>query len=369
MLIDKKTRLTTLVLAIGFTLLAITNALAWISKEGTVGLRFIVRWELIYFGAGFCISLLLFRVYSAIEKRLSAAWLIFSSVLICFVAGICWRFIAGTTMWSLGMNEEYKVDFAFLFIRGGLADGTTLGLISFLYFGIQYWRLASEQSERARKATALAHQAQLQMLRYQLNPHFLFNALNSIRGMILEDSSRSREMVAQLADFLRYSLSGKDEESTIADEIDAIENYLAIQRIRFEDRLDATVEVDESAARVSVPFFLIHPLVENAVKYGMKTSPMPLRIRIAVKRSNDEVEIYVSNTGKLVVNDAFGDESIRPQDGTGIGLKNITERLQLIFPDQHEFKIWESEGWVRAEIRFKPGVLERLHEAAYSTGR
>ena len=149
-------------------------------------------------------------------------------------------------------------------------------------------------------ATELAHQAQLHMLRYQLNPHFLFNALNMIRGMIIEDPQRSREMVTELADFLRYSLDGKGGEGAIGDEILAIDSYLAIQRIRFEEQLDATVRVDDSAMKVAVPCFLIHPLVENAVKYGMKTSALPLRIRIEVTRDGDGVAIRVSNTGRLL---------------------------------------------------------------------
>jgi LytS/YehU family sensor histidine kinase len=246
-------------------------------------------------------------------------------------------------------------------VAGGLMNGTTLGLFSFLYFAIHHWKQAAEQREKARQATALAHQAQLQMLRYQLNPHFLFNALNSIRAMIVEDPERSRQMVTELADFLRYSLDSEEQESTIGGELEAIENYLAIQRIRFEQQLDATVHADPAALGVAVPCFLIHPLVENAVKYGMETSAMPLRIGIEVVLNGQELDICVSNTGRLLESaPAPG----RPPNGTGTGLKNITQRLNLVFPDRHSFRIWESDGWVRARIQIRLETRDSGHEVA-----
>ncbi len=365
---NRNARLTTLALGLVAFALAASNGLGWISKDGSTNIPYVVRWEAIYYGTGFLVSLLLCFVYSRIEGRLSAGWLGFWAAVLCFTFGAVWNSVAGLTMFYAGMNQKFRADVGLVVIRGGLMNGTTLGLISFLYFGITRSRQAAEQREKARHATALAHQAQLQMLRYQLNPHFLFNALNSIRGMILEDPRKSREMVGELADFLRYSLNGKGEESPIADEIQAIENYLAIQRIRFEERLDASVEADESALQVPVPCFLIHPLVENAVKYGMKTSPMPLRIRVAVVRHGGEVGIRVSNTGRLMTPDEIARSADGP-DGTRVGLTNISERLKLVFPERHSFTMSESGGWVHAEIRFRTAVQIEQHEAAYSADR
>ena len=124
--------------------------------------------------------------------------------------------------------------------------------------------------------------------------------------------------------------------------------------------------VDASAPNVEVPCFLIHPLVENAVKYGMKTSPMPLRIRIDVAREHDDLIIRVSNTGRLLA--AVKNVAVSP-DGVGIGLKNISERLKLVFPDRHSFKIEENEGWVRAEMRLQLSAREWQHDIAYSVDR
>jgi len=347
--IDKNTLPATAALAIGFLALGTSNGVGWLAKNSQAGVSYILKFEALDYGVAFAVSLPLFLTYGRIEERLKGWRLVASAVGLCYGSGILWRVLADLSMWQLGLSQRLNLDSGVLFIRGGLMNGTTLGLVSFLYFGIEHWRQAAEQKEEARVATALAHQAQLQMLRYQLNPHFLFNALNMIRGLIVEDPGRSREMVTELADFLRYSLDGKEGGGAIGDEILAVDSYLAIQRIRFDEQLDATVRVENSALKVAVPCFLMHPLVENAVKYGMKTSAMPLRIRIEVTRHGDEVAIRVSNTGRLLTQ-AEGDDSGGPPEGTGIGLKNVAERLKLAFPDRHSLKIWESDGWVRAEI-------------------
>jgi hypothetical protein len=347
--IGKNTFPATAALAIGFLTLGTSNGIGWLAKNSRVGVSYVLKFEAMDCGVGFAVSLLLSLTYARIEQRLKGWRMVFAAAGLCYGSGILWRVLADWAMWQLGLSQTLNLDSGVLFIRGGLMNGTTLGLISFLYFGIEHWRRAAEQKEKARAATALAHQAQLQMLRYQLNPHFLFNALNMIRGMIVEDPGRSREMVTELADFLRYSLDGKGGEGAVSDEILAVDSYLAIQRIRFDEQLDATVRVEDSALKVAVPCFLIHPLVENAVKYGMKTSAMPLRIRIEVTRDGDDVAIRVSNTGHLLARPGK-DNSGGPPESTGIGLKNIAERLELAFPDRHSFRIWESDGWVRAEI-------------------
>jgi len=206
------------------------------------------------------------------------------------------------------------------------------------------------------------------MLRYQLNPHFLFNALNSIRAMIVEDQNRSRQMVTQLADFLRYSLDSDEQESTLGDEIQAIENYLAIQRIRFEQRLEATMQVAPEAQGVTVPCFLIHPLVENAIKYGMQTSAMPLRVEIEVTCHAQELTIRVSNSGRLLANSKDHSPG-KPPEGTGTGLKNIAQRLNLVFPDRHTLRIQEKDGWVHASIQLQLDARDVQHESAQSADR
>ncbi len=225
-----------------------------------------------------------------------------------------------------------------------------LGLCSGLYFMVRYWIELQDQREETLRATALAHQAQLQMLRHQLNPHFLFNTLNSIRAMVIEDPAKSRQMITRLADFLRYSLDGEGRETTVGGEISALHGYLEIQRIRFEGKLEIATEIDPRAEDVAIPSFVIHGLVENAIKYGMDTSAMPLQVLIQVSMEDGWMQIRVRNSGRLVATDAAAADAVA---GTGTGLRNIVQRLELGFPDRYSFKIYEGDGWVNAEINLK----------------
>jgi len=215
---------------------------------------------------------------------------------------------------------------------------------STLYFLINFWRQWNEHLVRTEKAELLAHSAQLQMLRYQLNPHFLFNSLNSIRALILEDQNKARDMVSELAELLRYSLVGKNNgDVPFSEEITAIKHYFSIEQKRYEENLQVSFDIDPLAEEYPIPSFLVHPLVENAVKYGMKTSSMPLKIQLQAKVKDNELIIYVKNTGQWLSSES--DAGGRPA-GTGTGLKNVKERLENRFPDRYHLTTTESEGWV-----------------------
>jgi signal transduction histidine kinase len=219
------------------------------------------------------------------------------------------------------------------------------------WFGVVLWQ-ASQASH------LLAQEAKLQMLAYQLNPHFLFNALNSLRAMIGEDRARARRMVTELAAFLRYALVHRPlERTTLAEEIEAIENYLAIERIRFEDRLAAAFEIDRTVADAGVPAFLLHPLVENALRHGSGGSPgRPLHVRVGARTEADRLVLEVWNSGTLrpASLDGHGGTLVHsdgdPTGGTGIGLANVRARLDALFPGQHRFTLTEVGGGVLARI-------------------
>jgi LytS/YehU family sensor histidine kinase len=221
---------------------------------------------------------------------------------------------------------------------------------SLLYFGIKYWNQSVYEHERAEKATILAQSAQLQMLRYQLNPHFLFNSLNSIWALIDEDKRASKDMVSELSEFLRYSLVSKNfSDIPLREELNAIRHYFSIEKKRFEEKLEVDFQVDEEAAEYPVLSFLLHPLVENAIKYGMRTSKMPLRIRVEAKIIAGSLHLGVSNTGKWI-------EPVEKPDGTGTGtgLNNIRLRLENAFPGRANFSIGQVDEWVVAKISISP---------------
>jgi hypothetical protein len=219
---------------------------------------------------------------------------------------------------------------------------------TFLYLGIKIRREWKQQEQRTEKANALAQTAQLQMLRYQLNPHFLFNSMNSIRALIDEDEIKAREMITELSEFLRYSLDSKDYSNVpLKHEIEAIQQYFAIQKKRYEDKLEVVYDIEPQAGEYPVLSFLIHPLVENAVKYGMRTSPMPLTVHLAAKIRDGALIIEVSNTGRWV-EPAHHEDEIRA--GTGTGLDNVRRRLENAFPNRHRLEIVEKGGRVRIQL-------------------
>jgi two-component system LytT family sensor kinase len=338
-----------------WSLWEVVSAVAWALKAKGK-LAYVIRYTATDGLIGLAVCGLLFAVYGVIRRRLGFRPLIFAALPLCFVFAILWHTLSTLAMWQLGWQEKLWLNASNLLVGGGLIDGITLALFSLLFFAVDYWLQLGEQKQKARAATALAHQAQLQMLRYQLNPHFLFNALNSIRAMILREPERARQIVTELSEFLRYSLNGRGHESTVGEEMQAIENYLAIQRIRFEEKLVVTVRVDPAAQQFVLPCFLIHPLVENAVKYGMETSEPPLRLEIEVAARGRELLIHVANTGRLAPPAPVAPGSL--PNGTGTGLMNIARRLELAFPGRHRFSLVEQDGWVRAEIVLQPAGPE-----------
>ena len=228
--------------------------------------------------------------------------------------------------------------------RGALDYGLTLTAWSALYFGIKYWRQWQQERENALAASALANQAQLEVLRYQLNPHFLFNSLNSIRASIDEDSKRAKQMVTQLAEFLRYSLLNNGAEMIpLRDEIEAAQNYLAIEKTRFEEKLEVNFDVAKTVEDLPVPPFLLNPLIENAVKHGLNGRAKPLKILVSARLDDNALIMEVANTGTL---------SSR-MNGTNVGLKNVTQRLEKIFHERGSLTLSEENGWVRARIAIK----------------
>ena len=235
--------------------------------------------------------------------------------------------------------------------KGVINKAPVLLAWSALYLGIKHWQDLQAERERTLRATALATEAQLEMLRYQLQPHFLFNALNSLRALIAEDPARARDMVTELADFLRYSLlrTGTSE-VPLADEVASLRRYLALERVRFEDRLQVEFAVSAEAAGKRVPGFLLHPLAENAVKYGIRTSARPLRVTVDARAANSTLIVEVANTGRWC--EPLADPV---QNGLGVGLANVRQRLEKLYPGRHRFEVGQEDGWVRARIEISEG--------------
>ena len=307
----------------------------------------------ITYASGFFISLLLHYFYKKINYQ-SRSILIFSVIIVfgSLIASNIWLWIDVLLSIPLQGAEQLKRWLAFqYYISSVYSHLWVLLLWSTLYFIIKLWHEWAKQKGRTEKANALAQAAQLQMLRYQLNPHFLFNALNSIRALIDEDKKVARKVITELSEFLRYTLISKNySDVPLNSEIQAIKHYFSIEKIRYEDKLEVYYDIEPEAEEYPVLSFLIHPLVENAIKYGMQTSKLPLKIWLTAAIENDKLIFEIINTGKWVDPDS---QDMDYKNSTGTGLKNVRKRLENAFPDNHFFIIEEKDDKVCIRLEIK----------------
>jgi LytS/YehU family sensor histidine kinase len=212
---------------------------------------------------------------------------------------------------------------------------------SILYFGIKFWISMVEEKIRASRADADARQAQLQMLRYQINPHFLFNTMNSIRALIRRETESAEMMITEFSDFLRYTLQHNNKTFVpLDDEIEIARKYLLLEKIRFENRLVYSFENTAESLKIPVLCFLIQPFVENAIKHGMKNSPSGIALAIRSSINDQALHLEIENTGRW----------IPETEECGTGIKNVTDRLATAYPGNHTFEIEKGDKIVRVSI-------------------
>ena len=218
---------------------------------------------------------------------------------------------------------------------------TVLGGWSALYFGINFYLIVEEQNDQLERLGTQAASAQLAMLRYQLNPHFLFNTLNSISTLVLlKETERANAMLSRLADFLRFTLIYEPTAHvTVAQEVQTLKLYLEIEKMRFESRLRPVFEIDPRAERARLPSLLLQPLVENAIKYAVTPSEEGAEIAVSARLVGERVRIAVSDTGPGLIENKLG-----PSLSTGVGLANIRDRLVQAYGPDHRFDSRSTPG-------------------------
>jgi two-component system LytT family sensor kinase len=215
----------------------------------------------------------------------------------------------------------------------------------------RFWILAEtathREQQRAIAAESEALKAELHHLRHQLDPHFLFNALNGIASEISERPDAAINMVHELADYLRYSLDHRNlTVSRFVSEINAVRSYLEVQKSRFGSDLQFRFQADETARAHRTPSFLLQPLVENAVKHGLKAGATPLDIVIDAKSDGASLNITVAGNGTLR-------PDWRTAGSPGVGLSVLRRRLELHYPGRHEFDMRQTGGKVAAELKLQ----------------
>jgi two-component system, LytTR family, sensor kinase len=222
-----------------------------------------------------------------------------------------------------------------------LLDFALLAAWSSLYYGINFYILVEEQRDQLLRLESQASSAQLAMLRYQLNPHFLFNTLNSISTLVLlKETERANAMLSRLADFLRFTLIYEPTAHvTVAQEVQTLKLYLEIEKMRFEKRLRPVFEIDPRAERARLPSLLLQPLVENAIKYAVTPSEEGAEIAVSARLVGERVLIAVSDTGPGLIENKLG-----PSLSTGVGLANIRDRLAQAYGPDHRFDSRSTPG-------------------------
>ena len=204
------------------------------------------------------------------------------------------------------------------------------------YVGIKLARQLQHEKETALHATAMAHQAQLRMLRYQLNPHFLFNTLNAISTLVLDGRrDQANGMVGALSGFLRYSLDSDPEQRvTLDQEIESVRRYLMIEQVRFADRLRVGIMVTPEAGSALVPSLILQPLIENAIKFAVSRREEGGRIELVAHTDEGALEITLRDDGP-----GSADYVPKSGGGHGVGLANTRERLLVLYGDRQSFTI------------------------------
>lgn len=226
------------------------------------------------------------------------------------------------------------------------------GVWAGIYFAVQNVRRQRRAEMERLKLESNLKEAELRALKSQVNPHFLFNSLNSLRALIDEDAPRARESVTRLANMLRYSLqSGQLETVPFEDELRIVEDYLALEQIRHENRLRVRWAIADEVRARPVPPMLLQTLVENAVKYGISQRRGGGEIVVAARIEQGELRIRVSNPGDLAERTAQSAAAARAGSSTGVGLRNASERLKLLFGEKARLSLRsDSPDAVVAEV-------------------
>ena len=299
---------------------------------------------------GYSITLILSVIYRyVIEKKPIITWGT-TLLAVAFGSGL-YAYLDTWVIQTIRSGTEGTA-FLQLWLAAIYIDSVLLAAWSALYFAINYFVRAEEQSDQMLRLEAQATSAQLTMLRYQLNPHFLFNTLNSISTLVLlKHTEQANAMLSRLSSFLRYTLINEAAAKvTLAQEIETLKLYLDIEKMRFEERLRTNFNIDAAVANALVPSLLLQPLVENAIKYAVTPKEEGADISITAQLVGQKVRVIVSDTGPGL-QPGQQDSSL----STGVGMANTRERLMQAYGDDQRF-----EHFVKAN-----GGFEVLLELPY----
>lgn len=253
------------------------------------------------------------------------------------VLGIWVLLTVGILNASFGSQENYVE-----FLNGTIAWRAMLGALVYLVLVLVYYLVTNSQKlqERAQqeeRLKSLVREAELSMLKSQINPHFLFNSLNSIASLTMTNPDEARDMIIRLSDFLRYSLKHRENEFVpLKEELGRMKDYLAIEKVRFGEKLLYSFEINEECENFPVPTMIFQPLFENAIRHSVYESVDPVTIRFHCTIEQDYMKTVISNDY---------DPQVPSMKGTGVGLQNVRQRIQLGYKDKGSLS-WEGKDGV-----------------------
>ena len=324
----------------GLSLISFLSLTLWYNQQGAAyiahtilqsALGILVSWPLRWVFHYFWYDSVVFRISAAIAGVIGCSLL--------------WTILRMTTFMAMTGEADLWSDF------GGWLFGSILIFVCWVafYHGVKYYQLLQhehetllmvaaenkEQQLRRSRAETIAHEAQLKMLRYQLNPHFLFNTLNAISALVqVKKSSTANSMIVQLSDFLRYSLDNDPiKRVSLEQELDALKMYLNIEQTRFGDRLKLEFDIQPEANVVLVPSLILQPLIENAIKYAVAPMEAGGKLTIAARLNAGFLEVDIADTGPGLENLAV------EQNSVGVGLRNTIDRLHEFYGDNYKFRL------------------------------
>src|SRR5215469_12675021 len=294
--------------------------------------------------AGFVLSMPMRYIYRRLWSRPPRARIL-GVLLTCYFTALALRTVINLA-YKTFVEPGWQAQTLFELFGGTLSTSYLLVCWSVLYFGIKYYESQRKQEEAMLKAVALAQEAQLKMLRYQLNPHFLFNTLNAISTLILDNQNKKANYaVTRLSEFLRYTLDQDPmKKVTLRQEIEALDLYLGTERLRFGERLHLEYAIEEGALDALVPSLLLQPLLENSLKYAVSAREEGGSVRIEGRAREGLLELSVIDDGPGLREGAPAGER------RGVGLRNTRERLAVLYGENCRFAVLNAHPGLRIEM-------------------
>ena len=294
--------------------------------------------------AGFLLSVPMRYIYRRLWGR-PPRTLILGVLVTCYITGLALRVVINLSYRQF-VDPTWHAQTLFELFGGALSSTYLLLCWSLLYFGIKSFESQRKQEEAMLKAVALAQEAQLKMLRYQLNPHFLFNTLNAISTLILDNQNKkANHAVTRLSEFLRYTLDQDPmKKVTLRQEIEALDLYLGTERLRFGERLHLEYAIEEGALDALVPSLLLQPLLENSLKYAVSAREEGGSVRIEGRAREGLLELSVIDDGPGLR------EGMPAGERRGVGLRNTRERLAVLYGGNYRFAVLNTHPGLRVDL-------------------